>query len=225
MSSEMLGALAFTALVVMVMFGLSFALAIWIEKRKEKRLQALSLFGVRRGYEVIDEERMESLNPPPPPVPILIGSNARIPILLKRSSMGGEDFVGDLLYEVRGRHGPRTISQTVALSCRESRRLPRFNIRPLNFGMRLFHWFYAGDVDFPAHRAFAKRFAVDTLAESQVRDFLTEEKLVFLEKHSRFLIEAGDQWVVIYRKGKTVSIDRMEEFIREAETIFSIFDS
>lgn len=100
--------------------------------------------------------------------------------------------------------------------------LPRFRLCPEDAFHRLAQVFGYQDIDFDDWPEFSRRWLLRGEDESAIRAFFDGRRIEALQNESPVTIEAGGEWVLIYRFRTREKPERIAEFIEHAERVARI---
>ena len=127
-----------------------------------------------------------------------------------------EVYVFDYRYVTGSHRDHSTYQQTVAAFHAVGEKLPAFSLQPENVLHKIGELLGHQDIDFDHKPTFSGRFLLRGPDEPAIRKLFTDDVLDFFEKKQGWCVEAGGDWIVVFRKGKRVEPEKVGEFLREA---------
>lgn len=99
---------------------------------------------------------------------------------------------------------------------------PELRIRPEHFFDRFGSALGLQDIDYPSHPQFSKMFVLQGTDEEQVRAFLNEPLLEWLESKPGICLEAVGETLFFYRSRKRIKPEQIKDALAEAYEIFGL---
>ncbi len=144
---------------------------------------------------------------------------AQIKDVLRSTTGGQEVLLFTYEYEVGFAESAQWSTQTVAAFRVEGRRLPHFTMKPQPFSS-LFRPSGSGLV---SHTRFSNSYLLQGDDEQAIRSMFEAPVLDFFSREAGWWVEAGDEWLVIYKDGRRVARRRLPEHLRKTREIALLF--
>jgi hypothetical protein len=112
-----------------------------------------------------------------------------------------------------------THHQTVAAFSIPGADLPTFRLAPETIFHKIGAAMGMQDIDFDGHPEFSKRYVLSGNDEKSIREIFTPEVVAFLESIPRVHAEASGTWLIVFRTGRRVKVEKLHEFLDEAFTV------
>ena len=117
-----------------------------------------------------------------------------------------------------------TYRQTVAVFRCQTGMLLVFDLSPRKAHHKIAKIFTGGEVAFDYDSEFSKNYRVRGKQESSIRTLFRPDLLRYLGQQTGWSIEAGGEWLVIYRHSKLVSAGNLSAFLEETTRITDLFE-
>ena len=118
---------------------------------------------------------------------------------------------------------PRVVqAQTVVHVRAEDVHLPRMQLTPENLLDKLVEALGGMDIDFDSHPAFSSAYRLRGSDEEDVRARFGPKVLDFFEGHRGLVVEAFVHDLIVFRPGRLVAPDKVEQAIDEALTVLGL---
>ncbi|MEX2215255.1 MAG: hypothetical protein WD768_14070 [Phycisphaeraceae bacterium] len=129
---------------------------------------------------------------------------------------GIEVFLFDYRYVTGSHRDHHNHQQTVAAFHTVGEKLPEFSLQPENVLHKIGGLLGYQDIDFEHKPIFSGRYLLRGPDEAAIRELFKDDVLDFFEKHPGWCVEAGEDWIVVFRKGRRTEPERVGEFVQEA---------
>lgn len=149
------------------------------------------------------------------------GHSRRAANLLHGGRRESELLIFDYRYTTGGGKHQHTHQQTVVAFELDKQALPQFEVRPENILHKIGQAFGYQDFDFIEYPDFSARYLVRGREEMAVRHVLCDALITALQSAGDICLEGGGAWLIVYRSGRRVPVERLAAFIDEATTLRS----
>lgn len=205
--------------VIVAIILTSLPMAAWIavrvlgSSREKKRLAELADFAEKRGFrfehrsETTDEQGVERI----------------LENRLQGESDGLPVQVFDVRLASRAAHHRWALVQTVVELSSPVLRLPSFRIEPENVIHKVQEAMGAQDIDFDSHPHFSDRYLLRGDSEQEIRKAFTPAVLEWFEQHLGLTVEAAGGRLTLFRSGKLLFPEQIEQELRTARELHDVF--
>lgn len=143
--------------------------------------------------------------------------------VMKGEHGGARTVLFDYRYTVGGGRHSTTYRQTVGAFKVRGGLLPSFAMRPESVFHKIGSLLGYQDIDFEQNPGFSKRYLLRGEDERAIREAFSRDTLVHFEDRPGWCVEAGGDWLVVYRSGKRVDPEGLREFLDEASRAAAVF--
>ncbi len=118
---------------------------------------------------------------------------------------------------ITGTHRHHHVNQaTVAAFHAVGETLPEFSLQPENLLHKIGGLLGYQDIDFEENPGFSGRYLLRGPQEDAIRRLFTSEVLDFFDQRPGWCVEAGGDWIVVFRRGRRVGPQDLGEFLKQA---------
>lgn len=100
---------------------------------------------------------------------------------------------------------------------------PLFRLGNLSFFDSLQELFAPKDIRFDSHPDFSDYYLLTSEFEEETRKLFTPEVMNYLEKHRDFKMEVNDQFILIFKEQRLLSVTEIDELLTFSKELLSIF--
>ncbi|HXE75043.1 MAG TPA: hypothetical protein VNN18_05315 [Candidatus Xenobia bacterium] len=183
----------------------------------KRRRQGLERAGLEMGF-VFDAEAATVAGQAFLSLPLLSRHSKLSNVL--RGAVGSGEAV---LLDVRVGSGKQARTQTVACFRLAGQRLPRFELSPESFIVRIATKLGMKDIDFEASPEFSRSYLLRGADEAAVRAVFHPGLLMFFEQHTGWCVEGEGEWLAVYHDMQTVPPAKLRTFLEETSQVATGF--
>ncbi len=110
----------------------------------------------------------------------------------------------------------RSHEATIAVFHAVGENLPELSLQPENLLHKIGGMLGYQDIDFDENPGFSGRYLLRGPREDEIRKLFTAEVLEFFDQHPGWCVEAGGDWIVVFRRGIRVQADDLKDFLKDA---------
>lgn len=143
--------------------------------------------------------------------------------ILRKYREDGETILFDYSFTTGSGKGSSNYAQTVAVFRVPNRNLPKFTLRPENVFDKVGEFFGSRDIDFESHPDFSKFYCLQGQPESTIREIFNFDTLQFFGQNHGWYLQAGGEWLVIYKLNQTIKPEDMRNFLEQTTEISQLF--
>lgn len=142
---------------------------------------------------------------------------------LKGTVNGISFYLFDLQYN-SGTGGRQTTSEMTIFLTDLEKSIPQFIMKPEGMFSKLSEAFAElKDINFETHPKFSSMFLLKGKGENQIRDLFKPDVLTYFEGKKGIYVESKHKTIVIYKDGKTISLEELNDFINSGIEITELF--
>ncbi|MEM7791397.1 MAG: hypothetical protein AAF546_08345 [Verrucomicrobiota bacterium] len=151
------------------------------------------------------------------------GRSRRIRNLMSGPMADANGYLFDYQFTTGGGKNSSTYSQTVAVFNIPDQYLPEFSCKPERFFHRLADLFGQEDINFGDYPNFSKNYRLTGSNEEAVRSIFNSNVIEMLETRvdNPWSVDAGGNWIAIYRPSKRIPPEQWSEFLLETTTLLN----
>lgn len=127
-----------------------------------------------------------------------------------------EVILFDYRYVTGSHRHHQTHQATIAVFHAVGENLPELSLQPENLLHKIGGMLGYQDIDFDENAGFSGRYLLRGPREDDIRKLFTPEVLEFFDQHPGWCVEAGGDWIVVFRRGKRVQAEDVKEFLKDA---------
>ena len=102
--------------------------------------------------------------------------------------------------------------------------LPTFDLSPRKAHYKIAKFFGAGEIVFDDDSEFSKNYRIRGKQQFSIRTLFRHDLLRYLGQQTGWSVEAGGEWLVIYRHSKLVSAGNLSAFLEETTRIADLVE-
>ncbi len=150
-------------------------------------------------------------------------SSTTVKRAIKGTKNGIEFYFFDMQYNSGTGGRQVTAEMTIFLTDLE-KSIPQFIMKPEGMFSKLSEAFAElKDINFESHPKFSSMFLLKGKGESQIRDLFKPEVLTYFESKKGIYVESKHKTIVVYKDGKTISLNEINDFINIGIEITELF--
>ncbi|MEM1222592.1 MAG: hypothetical protein AAGH40_07485 [Verrucomicrobiota bacterium] len=151
------------------------------------------------------------------------GRSRRIRNMMAGPMADANGYLFDYQFTTGGGKNSSTYSQTVAVFNIPNQYLPEFSCKPERFFHRLADLFGQEDINFGDYPNFSKSYRLTGSNEEAVRSIFNSDVIEMLETKvdNPWSVDAGGNWIAIYRPSKRIPPEQWSEFLLETTTLLN----
>lgn len=127
-----------------------------------------------------------------------------------------EVILFDYRYVTGSHRQHHTHQTTIAAFHAVGEDLPELSLQPENLLHKIGGLLGYQDIDFDENPSFSRRYLLRGPKEDHIRKIFTPEVLDFFDEHPGWCVEAGGDWIVIFRRGRRILASDLKSFLNEA---------
>ena len=127
-----------------------------------------------------------------------------------------EVFLFDYRYVTGSHRHHQTHQATIAAFHVVGETLPELSLQPENLLHKIGGMLGYQDIDFDENPGFSGRYLLRGPREDDIRKLFTAEVLDYFDQHPGWCVEAGGDWIVVFRRGRRVLAEDLKDFMSEA---------
>jgi hypothetical protein len=122
-------------------------------------------------------------------------------------------------YQSSGKSG-HYVRQTVACRDLDRQQMPEFTLNPESIVDKIAVKFGGQDINFDQYPVFSAKYRLRSPREAETRRAFTSAVINWLEQQPGCHLECTGQRIIWYQNGKLVAPDQLDQFVRDARTLF-----